>query len=372
VLVSAQNKSEEVQEKEIKYHPILQKHLRSHHGSSGWTKASEIAQRPEVKTTRDSKAFNDHHRCEPNYALDSGALSLLKKARLQPILTRMKMCLAKAVLLPQQGMIDQVEQSYKGITGRCIWDDADLSPHPMLEALKPLTLDNAYGGMRRGFFKTEAKRQGAQPGPLDVPKESTYGGERTKTLFVNYWLHLIHAGAFEKALEKCVGDSTEVREILEETLLVGTGFHRMLVARELSVLVDTFPADAGTRMLNVGGGAAMIVREFAGKNFEGDKCYNQSELLGDLKNLHNVLVKELDMGLVDMICPRGWAIDFTEHAACEKRRYDAAVANIKAGKRPSRTRDEAGAAERQRLRCRRLRACWRTLGFKALPSRAVK
>ena len=248
MLVSAQNKSEEVQEKEIKYHPILQKHLRSHHGSSGWTKASEIAQRPEVKTTRDSKAFNDHHRCEPNYALDSGALSLLKKARLQPILTRMKMCLAKAVLLPQQGMIDQVEQSYKGITGRCIWDDADLSPHPMLEALKPLTLDNAYGGMRRGFFKTEANRQGAQPGPLEVPKESTYGGKRTKTLFVNYWFHLIHAGAFEKALDECVGDSTDVRGILEETLLVGTGFHRMLVARELNN--DMLMTDTAKRRIN--------------------------------------------------------------------------------------------------------------------------
>ncbi len=57
-------------------------------------------------------------------------------------------------------------------------------------------------------------------------------GEKQKTLFANYWAHLINAGAFEKALGKCEGKDTKVRKTLERTLLVNRGFHRMLVARE--------------------------------------------------------------------------------------------------------------------------------------------
>ena len=73
-----------------------------------------------------------------------------------------------------------------------------------------------------------------------------------------------------------------------------------------------------------------------------------------------------------MICPRGWKTDIIEHACCERRRYDDAVAKVAAGKRPKRTRDEAGSAESQSVRYRRLRVSWRALGFKELPSRAAE
>ncbi len=71
-------------------------------------------------------------------------------------------------------------------------------------------------------------------------------------------------------------------------------------------------------------------------------------------------------------------LDYTEHACCEKRRLDDAQARAKDGKGPKRTRDAKAAAERQMVRCRRLRSgppgreCWRALGFAALPSNAVQ
>ena len=153
-------------------------------------------------------------------------------------------------------------------------------------------------------------------------------------------------------------------------MLVNSGFHRMLVARSFGFLLDSFPRDGGAKVAYVGEGAARVVRQAAGKEFVKGKTYDQTELLEDLDKLHDALLPELDLDLIGTICPQGWKIDFTEHACCERRRYDDAVAKVAAGRRPKRTRDEAGAAERQAVRCRRLRVCWQALGFKALPSRA--
>ena len=47
----------------------------------GGAKWREIAQRPEVKAIRESKAFKDHRRCEPNYGLDSGDAAQLFHSR---------------------------------------------------------------------------------------------------------------------------------------------------------------------------------------------------------------------------------------------------------------------------------------------------
>ena len=107
-----------------------------------------------------------------------------------------------------------------------------------------------------------------------------------------------------------------------------------------------------------------IVREFAGKEYVKGFNYKQTELKEDLKKLHDALLQELDLNFIEMICPRGWKLDFTEHACCEKRRYDDAVAAMAAGRKPQRTRNEDGVAQRQELRERRLRLGWLALGFK--------
>jgi hypothetical protein len=332
-------------------------------GSAARNKALEIAQRPEVQAMRECKAFQEHHRCEPNYGLDSGALHLLEKALRRDQLTRMKMSLAKAIVCPRDGMLQQLEEGYYESCGRDLWDESDstFSPHAMYSALRSMKLDNAYGGMRRNFFNSEAKRQQAQPGSVKISEKE---GMKQKSLFANYWAHLLGAGAFEEALNQCAGEDTKIRRILEKTLLVNTMFHRMLVAREFSVLIDTFPRNGGERVVCVGGGAMKIVREFAGKEYVKGFSYKQTELKEDLKKLHDALLQELDLNFIEMICPRGWKLDFTEHACCEKRRYDDAVAAMAAGRKPQRTRNEDGVAQRQELRERRLRLGWLALGFK--------
>ena len=114
----------------------------------------------------------------------------------------------------------------------------------------------------------------------------------------------------------------------------------------------------------VGGGAVKIVRELAGKAYVKGSSYKQTELKEDLKKLHDALLHKLDLSFVETICPRGWKLDYTEHACCEKRRYDDAVARMAAGGKPKRTRNEDGIAQRQQVRNRRLRLCWLALGFK--------
>ena len=228
-------------------------------------------------------------------------------------------------------------------------------------ALRPMKLDNAYGGMRRNFFNSEAKRQQAQPGSVKISEKE---GMKQKSLFANYWAHLLGASAFEEALSQCAGEDTKIRSTLEKTLLVNTRFHRMLVAREFSVLIDSFPRNGGERVVCVGGGAVKIVCDFAGKEYLKGSNYKQAELNEDLKKLHDALLQELDLSFVEMICPRGWMLDYTEHACCEKRRYDDAVASMAAGGKPKRTRNEDGVAQRQEVRERRLRLAWLALGFK--------
>ena len=100
--------------------------------------------------------------------------------------------------------------------------------------------------------------------------------------------------------------------------------------------------------------------------------------MSDLRLLHAAVIEDLDKQLLKAVCPKGWMLDHTEHACCEKRRLDDAQVRAKEGKNPKRTRDAEAAAERQNIRCRRLRSgppgqeCWRVLGFLALPSNAIQ
>ena len=183
-------------------------------------------------------------------------------------------------------------------------------------------------------------------------------------------MHLCRTRAFEQALRKFKGPATDVKKALDPLKLT-TGFHRMLVARDLAALVDTFPVDGAARAVYVGGGASGTVRQCAGKDYVEKKTYPQEGLLMDLKRLHKDLVaSHLDMAIVRLVCPRDWQIDLTEHAGCEKRRYEDAKKAAAAGKKPRRSRKAAGAVDRQKVRCQRLRACWERLGFPSLPSAA--
>ena len=140
-----------------------------------------------------------------------------------------------------------------------------------------------------------------------------------KTLFVNYYTHLCDTGAFQAALDQLAGETTPLREMFEMTLLVNTAFHRMLLAREYSFLFEKCPDNAGELIVEVGGGAVKTVRECARKDFVKGRDYHEDELLADLRALHAVLLAELDEEVVKAVCPKGWMLDHSEHACCERR-----------------------------------------------------
>ena len=273
----------------------------------------------------------------------------------------------RVCLYKPNGMTKQFEDGYRAAAGKCIWEESVVDPDGMQKALAPMTLDVAYPRFRRIFFEAEKKRQGPLPAPVAPAKL-----DKQKALFANYWVHLHQIGAIQRAMDLCEGNDTPTRLILEDTLLVNTGFHRMLVARSFALLLGPrFPRDGGAREVYVGAGAAPVIRRFAQKSCSKGGPDNQKELQSDLGKLHGMLSNALDEELLRLICPNGWQLDFTEHACCELRRYQEAREKVAEGKRPRRKR-KAGAEARQNVRERRLRAGWRSLGFKDLPSQAVR
>ena len=123
------------------------------------------------------------------------------------------------------------------------------------------------------------------------------------------------------------------------------------------------------RYNNVGSGAARCVLECVGKQYDARVAYGQLALRADLVRVHEKLLVELDVPFLEAcVCPRGWSLDLTEHACCELRRFDDAVARVGAGKRPRRWRSFGAPVEdRQARRRRRIGLAWKMLGFKAMP-----
>jgi hypothetical protein len=335
--------------------------------------AESVGRQGAVEALLACEVFDKHRRCEANYELDGGAMHLRALALACGESERLQMGLAKATLMPKDGMLGAVCYKYIKATGKLLWCAAEsFSPGDLVKALRGETLDMAYPRYRRNFFEAEKRRQRATPGQLQVPEESAYPAEQTKTVFANYWAHLHDTGAFEKALKE-FKSGAPIRRVLEETLLVHTSWHRMLVARELQALLKDFPTDGAVQMITVGGGAAKVVRESVGKHFDETESYDQVELLEDLSLLHELLLRELDMHLIALVCPKGWLLDFTEHGCCERRRYDDALRDAANGKQPRRKREQkkgTSVDERQIVRSRRLLGCWQLLGFSNRPSRA--
>lgn len=92
------------------------------------------------------------------------------------------------------------------------------------------------------------------------------------------------------------------------------------------------------------------------QDYVKDKSYPQKELLADLQTLHSKVVAKVDHDLLRAVCPKGWKMDHTEHGCCELRRFNDAAELVQISKKPKRTRDLEAAAERQKVRCKRLRS----------------
>ena len=331
--------------------------------------ASRVAKKRSVRALLDSQSFKEHRRCEPNPGMDSGTLHLLEEAAEYNDTERLKMAFAKIVILPADGSLLAVSSAYKDITKRDLWKEKAVNVEAFKKALRPLTLDQAYPVYRSVLFQAEGKRQVTAGKRLIDPGK----GGKQKMFFVNWWKDLLDNGSFGKVMGG-IKAGNPIRPLLEETLHVNTDFHRFLLARELELLIKDFPADGIEQVMCVGGGAKEVI----------NSCSNRQEIKHDddkfeeiMRGVHDSLVEKLDPQLVKAVCPKGWRLDYTEHAGCEMRRFQEATERVGAGKNPRRNRDSNSRKkplptreERQKTRCRRLSKGSKLLGFKKMPSLA--
>ena len=105
-------------------------------GSTEWRFAFEMASRPEVLALRANYAFSLHHRCEPNPWLDAGSLGLLERSLSLGHLAKLRLCVAKSIFLPRDGVLEDVERSYFKLTRTCLWEDNSCDPSILMRALE--------------------------------------------------------------------------------------------------------------------------------------------------------------------------------------------------------------------------------------------
>ena len=135
---------------------------------------------------------------------------------------------------------------------------------------------------------------------------------------------MLRSGAFDRVLQTLIAQSPEapsrLLEVLRSDAHVKSKFHLMLLCRDLSLFFHEHLYDASafsTASVYVGGGATRTVREAACATYERGKTYNQADLLLKLHAIHKAVLSKLDVSLVTHVCPRGWCIGLSEHAACE-------------------------------------------------------
>ena len=161
--------------------------------------------------------------------------------------------------------------------------------------------------------------------------------------------------------------------VLAGTLAVHSSFLRMLVARDLAVLLPGLVKQADVDACTVVGGGAEATLADCTKgptdgatDSKGKWQYSaacRKTFPARLKVLHEALLQRLDARLLALAVPQGWTLDLTENACCELRRWDKA--------RTHRKRDLARSIQRQQQRLKEVRATWRQLGFATPPALAV-
>ena len=338
--------------------------------------ASRVAKKPSVRALLDNQSLKEHKRCEPNPRTDSGTMHLLEEAVEYNDIERVKMTFAKIVILPADGSLLAVSSAYKDITKkRDLWKEKAVNAKAFKKALRPLTLDQAYPVYRSVIFQAEGKRQvTAGKRPID-PEE----GGKQKMFFVNLWKDLLDNDSFGQAM-RGIKAGKSIRPLLEETLQVNTAFHRFLLARDLELLIKDFPSNGIEQVMCVGGGAKEVINSCSNRQ---EIKHDDEEFVEIMRGVHESLVEKLDPQLVKAACPKGWRLDYTEHAGCEMRRFQEATERVRAGKNPRRNRDSNSRKkplptreERQKTRCRRiskvskLGSVSKLLGFKKMPSLA--
>ena len=294
-----------------------------------------------------------HQRLEINTRLDGVSRELIYRSRNDSDLTKLKKSWWTRVLLNKRGMLAIIENTYEENVGRSMYDQ-QVDRTGLTEALRDVKLDNACSGMRRVQWSTECK-----------------GKHDQKAVCASLWIRMLCNNSFNKALNQ-LRNGDNLSRILRQTLHVHSDFLRMLIARDLAVLLPALVPQASVNSCTVVGQGAEDVlvkctlgprdqfRDKKGKCHYTTACketFNER-----LRWLHNDLLRLLDPKMIRLVVPQGWTLDLTENACCELRRWDYA--------RNHRKRD-GSYDERQQIRLTEVWSTWKELGFLAPPDLCV-
>ena len=167
--------------------------------------------------------WQNHQRLEVNTRLDGASRDLVFTARADTDVVKLQKALLTRTLLNTRGARAAVEEAYRGDVGRGLYDGA-VEEEAFARALRGVQLDNACSGMRRVQWTVEAKKQGKA------------GKQEQRKVCAALWARLRRDGAFDLALAM-LADGSALGAVLAGTLAVHSSFLRMLVARDLAVLL---------------------------------------------------------------------------------------------------------------------------------------
>ena len=277
--------------------------------------------------------WEKHQRLEANNRLDSASLDLFYNASEDALDIKLQKTWATRLLLNKRGLLSYVEKHcslYEGVV--CIPD--------LVATLRAVTLDNACAGMRRAQWRSKDQR----------------------LKFAETLARLQRTDAFRKAIDQLKQKEKPLSVVLKETLSVRCNFLRMLIARDLAVLVPSLVSqiDVDECTVTGGGAAAQLVKCTAGcANYESSACI--ATFGSRLQKLHMQLQQTIDPTLLELINPQGWTIDLTENALCELRRWDQSRCHR------IRQADPCLVEARRQQRLLELASVWKMLGFTEPP-----
>lgn len=291
-------------------------------------------------------------RCEINTRLDGVSRSLAYSARDDPDEKKLQKAWVTRLLLNRPGQLAQTEAAYTRECGKGLYDH--LEEGALQHALGAGSLDSAYPRYRMVLWQAVAKDIGC-----DACDQ--------RLLCARLWATLRHQGSFQRALQE-LAEGVPLGRVLEQTLWVRCAFVRMVLARDLAVLL---PSLVGQRAVDgcviVGAGAADVMTACT-EGPKEDTAKNRRLSGGRLETLHANLLELLDARILALTVPQGWTLDLTEHACCELRRWDARRGNKHSRLQRARPGNPADRAKRQGKRLQELREIWQMLGFARPPA----
>jgi len=331
-----------------------------------------------VIAPEDRPLWSKFFRCNINHALDVSSLYTAATLADLSLTARLRLALLKHLFLPKWNTLAETLEAYKAATATDLLTTDSVDVRHFVKALSQSNLDNAYAlyrvqlcrlvqGQSKGSISPNPQTRRTQRTPASshaVPKRSPLKKARRvnarvfnqRYVFAQYFGRLVHTKAFDLAIEQLTSRNRSVEYILRVTLRIPTAFHRMLVARDLGLVLGNRQYRIPRKLVVVGGGAAPTFSALREQSPEFRRCPTN---LSALSVLAQKVQTYVDKTLIELTCPRGLGIEDIEHFACEWRKWT----STKTSGCTRRVYDTKGHARRTGYRRAFLMSCGQELGF---------